>query len=167
MFFTRTHKFNLSIPKEEFKNRLIGKHVKIHDLDFEVVEDDYSLTIIPHTEQVNAIKTLPITYVNIKEDGGQTKVEITSEMRKVDAGGPQLIMAFCGFLAIAAIVMISTAAEPVMAWIFAGLSVLIFSLFWLRMQTGYFDYVSKVRAYVKSKAQAVSASSGVNAAMVA
>ena len=60
MFFTRTHEFSINIPKDEFKNRLIGKHVKIHNLDFEVIESEYTLTIIPHAEQVTEIKTLPV-----------------------------------------------------------------------------------------------------------
>ena len=148
MFFTRTHKYYLSIPKEEFKNRLIGKHVKIHDLDFEVVEDDYTLTIIPHTEQVSAIKTLPITFVDIKEEGSKTRVVITSEMRKVDAGGPQLIMVFCTFLFIASIALFFTASDIKITWTFAGISILIFTVFYVRMQMGYFDYVRKVKAYV-------------------
>ncbi len=167
MFFTRTHKYYLTIPKEEFKNRLVGKHVKIHDLDFEVIEDDYSLTIIPHTEQVNAIKTLPITYVDIKEENSKTKVTVTSEMRKVDAGGPQLIMVFCTFLAIASVVLFFTASEIKITLTFAGISALIFTVFWFRMQTGYFDYVRKIRAYVKSKDSAVNSVSEMKTAMVA
>lgn len=167
MFFTRTHKYYLSIPKEEFKNRLIGKHVKIHDLDFEVMEDDYSITIVPHTEQVNAIKTLPITTVDIKEENSRTKVTITSEMRKVDAGGPQLIMVFCTFMFIASIVLFFTSSEIKITLTFAGISALIFTVFWFRMATGYFDYVSKIRAYVKSKGNAASPVSEMKAAMVA
>src|SRR5580693_621296 len=98
MFFTRTQRYNFSIPKEDLKNRLIGKHVKIHDLDFEVMEKDQSLSIIPHAEQVTAIKTLPITHVDLKEEGGKTRVVITSKMRKLDIGGPMLVVIFCGFM---------------------------------------------------------------------
>jgi len=155
MFFTRTHNFYLTIPKEDFRNQLIGKHVKIHDLDFEVSGDENALIINPHTEQVNAIKTLPITYIDFKEEGSRTKVVITSEIRKVDAGGPQLIMIFSIFLLVAAVVLFFTSSEIIMTWMFGGISVLLLTVFWLRMQTGYFDYVRKVRDYVKSRGSAV------------
>jgi len=163
MFFTRTQKYYLSIPKEEFKNRLIGKHVKIHNLDFEVIEDDYSLRIIPHTEQVHAIKTLPFTFIEFKEEGSKTKVMVTSEMRKVDAGGPMLIVLFSIFMLIASIVLFFTSSEKQITWTFASISLLIIALFSIRMQTGYFDYVRKVREYVRSKANPVKATSEVNA----
>jgi hypothetical protein len=164
MFFTRTHKYYLSIPKEEFKKQLIGKHVKIHNLDFEVVEDDATLVIIPHTEQVNAIKTLPLTYIDFNEEGTRTRVTISSEMRKVDAGGPMLIVVFCAFMFIASIVLFFTASEMMITMTFAGISILLFTLFTLRMQTGYFDYVRKVRAYVKSIGMATGAKSAMAAA---
>ena len=98
MFFTRTHRYNFPISKEDLKNRLIGKHVKIHNLDFEVMEKDNSISIIPHAEQVETIKTLPITKVVLKEVGGKTSVTITSKIRKLDAGGPFLVVIFCGFM---------------------------------------------------------------------
>lgn len=151
MFFTRTHEFPLPIPKDEFKNRLLGKHVKIHNLDFEVIELDYRLNIIPHTEQLKEIKTLPITEVDFRDDGAQTKVIIRSKMRKLDQGGPQLIMIFCVFLFIASIVLLFTSKDTIITATFLGICVLISTTFWIRMQTGYFDYVRKVRDYVKTK----------------
>src|ERR1700748_2141026 len=112
MFFTRTRSFHSSVPKEDFKNRLIGNHVQIHDLDFEVTEKDHLLRIIPHAEQVNAIKTLPITHVDVKQAGGKTNVVVTSKMRKFDAGGPMLIMLFCFFLFLASITLLYVGGEP-------------------------------------------------------
>ncbi len=151
MFFTRTHEFPLPISKDEFKNRLLGKHVKIHNLDFEVIELDYRLNIVPHAEQETDIKTLPITEVDFKDDSGKTKVVIKSKIRKLDAGGPQLIMIFCVFLLIASVILFVTAEDMKITLTFLGVCVLIFSTFWFRMQTGYFDYVRKIRDYVKTK----------------
>ena len=151
MFFTRTHQYNCPIPKDDFKNLLIGKHVRIHNLDFEVLEKDHMLSIIPHAEQVDAIKTLPITHVIFKDAGDKTHVIITSKMRKIDVGGPQIIVIFCAFLLATAIVLHYTSNEPILSYLLFGTSVVIFMLFWIRLQIGYFDYVRKVRAYVKSK----------------
>src|SRR3954465_4576136 len=157
MFFTRTHKYSFSISKEDLKNRLIGKHVRIHDLDFEVMEKGSGLTIIPHAEQVNAIKTLPITTVDMKEEGNQTKVTITSKMRKIDSGGPQLIVIFCAFLFIASFILLYVGGEKPITYTMLGIALFILTIFSLRMQTGYFDYVRKVRAYVKNRATGVAA----------
>jgi hypothetical protein len=151
MFFTRTHEFALPISKDEFKNRLVGKHVKIHNLDFEVMELDFRINIVPHAEQVTEIKTLPITELDFREDSGKTKVVIKSKMRKLDAGGPQLIVIFCAFLFIASIILFFTSEDLKITLTFLGISILIFSAFWFRMQTGYFDYVRKIREYVINK----------------
>ena len=153
MFFTRTHTYHFSLSKEELKNRLVGKHVRIHNLDFEVLETDDKLSIIPHAEQVEAIKTLPITTISFKEAGNKTKVSVTSKMRQLDSGGPFLIVIFCSFMFIASLILFNMGTEPGVAYTLFGISVFIFTLFCIRMQMGYFDYVHKVRAYVKSKAE--------------
>ena len=156
MLFTRTHRYYFPVPKEDLKNHLIGKHVKIHDLDFEVIEKDSSLRIIPHAEQELAIKTLPITRIDLKEDGGKTKVVIIFKMRKFDSGGPMLILTFCTFMLITAAVlfMIRSVDKP-LPYTLAGIGIGILILFSIRMQTGYFDYIRKIRAYVKSRGDAI------------
>jgi hypothetical protein len=151
MFFTRTQKFRSSLPKEDFKNRLLGNHVKIHNLDFEVTEKDHLLRIIPHAEQVNAIKTLPITHVDVKQTGDKTNVVVTSKMRRFDAGGPMLVVLFCTFLFLASMVLLYVGGEQSITYTLLGISVLIFCIFWVRLEMGYFDYVRKIRAHVKSK----------------
>jgi hypothetical protein len=155
MLFTRTHSCRFPIPKQDLKNRLIGNHVKIHNLDFEVFEEDQKLRIIPHAEQEEAIKTLPITDVEMREEGNTTKLIITSKMREFDAGGPMLIMVFCTFMFAAAMVLFFLKVEPVVMYILLGMSVFIFSVFCIRLQMGYFDYVRKVREYVKNKAEGI------------
>jgi len=154
MFFTRTHTYHFPIPKEELKNRLVGKHVRIHDLDFEVIEKDYKLSIIPHAEQVNTIKTLPVTSVVMHEANGKTTVVIKSKMRQLDSGGPFLIVLFCTFMLIAAgiLLYVDSNSDRTLPYILLGISLSIFTIFCIRMQMGYFDYVRKVRAYVKDKA---------------
>jgi hypothetical protein len=155
MFFTRTHNFHVSVSKEDLKTRLMGKHVKIHNLDFEVLEEDNKLSIIPHAEQVDAIKTLPITTVDMREDGSKTKVKVTSKLRPFDSGGPMLIMIFCIFMFAASVVLFCIeGTERLITYTLLGISVFIFATFWIRMEMGYFDYVRKIHSYVKSKGAA-------------
>ena len=152
MFFTRTSSYQTSLTRDDLKDRLIGKHVRIHNLDFEVLEDEGSLSIIPHAEQEEAIKTLPITTVDLSENGGSRKVVITSKIRKLDLGGPILVLISCGILVTLAVVLYFVAKEPLLTYVLAGAGLAIFVAFWIRMQMGYFDYVRKVKEYVISKA---------------
>ena len=151
MFFTRTHTYHFLVPKQELKNRLIGKHVKIHNLDFEVLDKENKLSIIPHAEQVNAIKTLPVTSVVFHEEGNKTKVVVKSKMRQLDSGGPYLIIIFCSFLLIASVILLNIGKEPAVTYSLLGAGVTIFTIFWIRMEMGYFDYVRKIRAYIREK----------------
>jgi hypothetical protein len=151
MFFTRTHEFSSPFSKDEIKKRLLGKHVKIHNLDFEVIELDYMINIIPHAEQVTEIKTLPITELDFKDDNGKTRVVIRSKMRKLDEGGPQLIVIFCIFLLLASVILFLTSGDRMITMSVFGVFLITFSAFMFRMQTGYLDYVRKIRSYVKNK----------------
>mgnify|MGYP001549294223 CR=1 FL=1 len=155
LFFTRRHTYYFQVPKEELKRRLMGAHVQIHQLDFEVMERDYKLTIIPHAEQEEAIKTLPITSVEFDEKDGKTKVMVTSKMRRLDTGGPMLIMIFCLFMLIAAAVLFKMDSERTVAATLFCISLSIFTVFVIRLETGYFDYVRKVREYIRDKANPV------------
>jgi hypothetical protein len=150
--FTRRHTYHFQVPKEELKRRLVGAHVRIHDLDFEVMERESKLTIIPHAEQVNAIKTLPITSVVMTGEGDNTRAVVTSKMRQLDSGGPILLLTFSTFMIIAAGVLLMMKQEANIAFTLLGIAASILTIFSIRMQTGYFDYVRKVRGYVKSKA---------------
>lgn len=152
MLFRRTHTYWSTLPVEDLKRRLVGSHVKIHNLDFEVLEKEDHLTIIPHAEQEEAIKTLPITKVNFQNNQGKTHVVIKSNMRQFDLGGPQLIIIFCMILVIMAVVMHFVIKDQLLTYILAGAAASIFGIFWIRLETGYFDYVRKVRAFVKQNA---------------
>jgi hypothetical protein len=156
MFFTRTQKYHFQISRNDLKNRLIGKHVKIHNLDFEVFDNGIMLSIIPHTEQVNAIKTLPVTDVELREERNGTKVIITSRMRKLDSGGPLLLVIFCIFMYVASFILLYVGGEKPITYTMLSIASVILLIFSLRMQMGYFDYVRKVRGYVKNRALGIS-----------
>ncbi|MES2702787.1 MAG: hypothetical protein V4649_09120 [Bacteroidota bacterium] len=130
--------------------------MKIHNLDFEVLEDGSSLSIIPHAEQVNAIKTLPFTTVDLREEANGTKVVIRSKMRKLDSGGPQLIVIFTAFLLIASFSLLYVGGEKTITYTMLSIAMFILVVFSYRMQIGYFDYVRKIRQYVKNRAEGVS-----------
>ena len=153
--FTRTQKYQSSTPKEDLRSRLVGHHVKIHNMDFEVYEKEQSLRIIPHAEQEQGIKTLPITKVEMRQDGDKMSVVVTSKMRRLDAGGPLLIVTFCTFMVIAAIILMLVGGELRIAYALLGIASCIMTIFFVRMQMGYFDYVRKIRSYVQSNLDAI------------
>lgn len=156
MLFSRTYRYLSAMPIDDIKSRLVGKHVKVHNLDFEVLEKDHQIKIIPHAEAVEAIKTLPITHIDFVGKGSNTQVVISSKMRKIDSGGPMLIVLFCLCMLIAAIISLVAGKQEYMTFTYAflGISVVIFLVFWMRMESGYFDYVRKIRDYIKNQSVA-------------
>ena len=152
MLFTRNFRYSTNIPVEEIKKRLVGKHVRVHNLDFEIYELDHMVKIIPHAEQETNIKTLPITHVEFEGKGDKTQVHITSKMRKLDRGGPYILLTFVFFMLAAALIMLLSIKEEgfeIYALPMIGVSVLMFIVFWVRLESGYFDYIRKIRNYVK------------------
>ncbi len=156
MVFSRTYRYVSNLSAEDIRRRLTGQHMKVHNLDFEVTEKGQMLRIIPHAEEVESVKTLPITHVDFKDRGNQTQVVISSKMRRIDKGGPMLVVTFCLFLLIAGIVAYSVGSDDasyaMYAYVLVGIGVLIFAIFWMRMETGYFDYVRKIRNHIKQQA---------------
>jgi len=144
------------MPIDDIKSRLLGKHVKVHNLDFEVFEKDHQIKIIPHAEAIETIKTLPITHVDFVGKGNNTQVVISSKMRKIDSGGPMLIMMFCLCMLAAAVISLFAGKQEYMTFTysFLGISIVIFLVFWMRMESGYFDYVRKIRDYIKNQSVA-------------
>jgi hypothetical protein len=148
------------MPVEEIKKRLVGQHVRIHNMDFEIYDKDRMVKIIPHAEQETNIKTLPITHVEFKGKGNNTDVHISSKMRKIDKGGPLILMIFCFFLLASALTMLLSIKEDgfeIYAYPMIAVSLLVFIIFWIRLESGYFDYIRKIRAYVKDKSTASAA----------
>jgi hypothetical protein len=125
-------------------------------MDFEVFEKDRMLRIIPHAEQETNIRTLPITHIELKGKGTDTQVVINSKMRKIDSGGPLLIVIFCTFMLIAAILFFVFGKQEYLSFTYTllGISIAIFLVFWLKMEAGYFDYIRKIRDYIKKESVA-------------
>lgn len=130
--------------------------MNLHKLDFEVQEKDAgTLRIVPHAEQVTEVKTLPITHVAFKpgSNAGKTQVVISSHMRRIDQGGPMLIVVFSLFMLLAGAIGHFAGSEEYAMYtlpLFA-LGALIFIIMWIRLETGYFDYVRKIRDHIKQQ----------------
>lgn len=153
VIFSRTYKYVSQANEKDIKGRLLGQHMKVHDMDFEVSEKGKMLKIIPHAEKTTAIKTLPITHVEFEGKEGKTKVVVSAKMRRIDSGGPVLIMVFVTFMVIAALMLmfLGEGKYDTYAYTFGGIGLVIFIVFWARMETGYFDYVRKIRDFVKKQ----------------
>lgn len=156
MLFSRMYKYQSNMEIGAIKSNLLGKHVKVHNLDFEVLERDKMIKIIPHAEQNDNLKTLPITHVEFNGKGNTTQVIVSSKMRKIDKGGPLIVMTFCAFMLIAAILFMVLGKSDYEYFTYAllGLSVGMFALLWIRLESGYFDYIRKIRDYVKVQSAA-------------
>ena len=156
MIFTRTHQCQSPYKSDELKRRLIGDRVKIHNLDFEAIEDDSAISIFPNTDQISEIKTLPITRVDMQDRENGSHITITSKIRAIDLGGAQLVMILCFLLFLVSAILLTVfkgEGNKLAGFIVLGVGVLTFTLFWIRLQNGYFDYVKKVKHHVLAKVQ--------------
>lgn len=150
MFFKRTQNYKCALCQDDLRSRLIGNHVTIHHMDFEVYEKDDSLRIVPHAEETKSLTTLPITKVDMKREGNETKIIVTSQMRKLDSGGPLLLLLFCAFLFIASFILLYVGGERQITYTLLGVGSIILAIFWIRLEMGYFDYIRKIQGYVKN-----------------
>jgi hypothetical protein len=148
MLFSRSYRLSTSKSVDSIKSILIGKHFKVHNLDFEIYERDKFIKIIPHAEQERDIKTLPITHMELEGKGDTTQVKVSYKIRKIDQGGPYLIVTFCLFMLIGAVAFYYV-NEINLTYVLLGLCLVIFGVFWMKMRSGYFDYASKIKSYVK------------------
>lgn len=154
MMFNRTYRFSSSHNAAQIRENLIGQHMTIHHLDFEIQERDRMIKIIPHAENVEELKTLPITHVELQETSNGTNVKVKSHPRRIDVGGPNLIIVFCIFALLvgALLYFLRPHDSPFPPLAIASVGVLVFIIFWIRMEAGYFDYVRKIKKFVKSRA---------------
>lgn len=149
MFFTRTHRYTTTLTQGDLRQRLVGKHLTIHNLDFEVQDKEEYLKIIPHAEEIEEIKTLPETYVDFATEGSSTKVTIKCKMRKFDSGGPYILLLFCFFMLLFSGILLFTTPQRELSYTLLAIGVGILTIFWVRLEMGYFDYVRKIHGYLK------------------
>lgn len=154
MIFNRTYNYSSALTRDEIRSRLLNQHIRVHDLDFEVSEKDKIIKVIPHAEDVKGIRTLPITHIEMYgENGGNIKIRLLTKPRKLDAGGPYMILIFCAFCIIGAslLYLLNRTGSILPSLVLMIVALTIFVLFWYRMEAGYFDYVRKIKKFVHGK----------------
>ncbi len=151
MIFRRSYTFKSSQSVEKLKTDFLGKHLSIHNIDFEIFDKDGAIKVIPHAENDETVHTLPITELKFSQQGNGTIIKMRSKPRRIDIGGIQLILVFSFFLFLASIIVFLTLKTSYgnVAYILFGLSAVIFIAVWLRMEQGYFDYIRKIKSWVK------------------
>ncbi len=157
MIFDKKYKIPLEVTPETFKERVLGEHFKVHHLDFEVydhVEPDGIIKIFPHAESVSRTTTLPITHLTIVKDNSETgnHIEAFFHIRRIDKGLPLFfLLLFLGTL-IAGIIGLNYEALAKTSKIFIGLGAVGLLLTYLKLNSGYYDYIRKIRAWVETHA---------------
>jgi hypothetical protein len=139
-------KKNIDILKKTF----LGQHLKVHNLDFEISEKDDKIKIIPHAENDDHIFTLPITSLKMIPKGDGTTIKLLCKPRRIDIGGPYLLMIFITFAIIAGILLIikGEGNYNFTAYLLMGIAGITYIFLFIRMQQGYFDYIRKIKKWV-------------------
>lgn len=152
MIFRRYATYKSAKNANELKANFLGQHFKIHDLDFEIMGDDDIIRVIPHAETEDHVYTLPITRLRFIPTDNGTIIKMLAKPRRIDIGGPYLLMIFVCFMIIASVLLITLGegAYNTTAYILFGSAIAIFALLWFRLEQGYFDYIRKVKSWVKS-----------------
>jgi hypothetical protein len=152
MIFRRYYTIQSNKNLEDVKRIILGQHLKIHTLDFEISEKEGTLKVIPHAEFEEHIYTLPITRLKLSNDGKKTTIKMMSKPRRIDIGGPYLIMIFVTFTFIAGVLLyfFGEGKYNNTAYLLGGFSIAAFAFLWFRLEAGYFDYIRKIRDWVKS-----------------
>ncbi len=150
MIFRRYYTFKSKLNAEDLKKKLLGQHLKVHELDFEIFDKGEDIKVIPHAEADEHVHTLPITRLRIKTEGSGSVIKMLSKPRRIDIGGPYLLMVFVTFAVIAGVLLYvyGEGAYNTTAYILVGIAGFIFVLLWLRMEQGYFDYIRKIKKWV-------------------
>jgi hypothetical protein len=153
MIFNRSYNFKSSKTIAAIKQCIAGSHLKVHSFDFEGIEVNNVLKIIPHAENSEGITTLPITNIHLSEKNNKTSVHIETHPRRIDIGGPYILVVLCLALFFAGffIGLYGGIDQTTTSKIMMGIGLGVFVLFWIKMELGYFDYVRKIKAWVKQQ----------------
>lgn len=153
MIFRKYYSFKSQKNPDELTKHITGQHLQVHGLDFEIYQKEDSIKIIPHAENDEKVRTIPITRLRlIKDSSGGSTIKMMCKPRRIDSGGPTLLAIFLLTALIGGIFLFLKHNETyeITSYILMGIGGVGFILFWLRLESGYFDYIRKIKAWVKS-----------------
>src|SRR5690606_93719 len=152
MLFTTSTNFTTNLRPEEVRNVLVGKRTDIKQLNFEIKEYDGIIKIIPHTENDEKSRIVPITHVEVSADANGTNVRMSTKPRRIDLGGLYLATGAIILIALIAVYLRITYPEQSIwvSGIIMGVALLSFIIFRLRLESSYYSYVKSLRSFVKS-----------------
>jgi hypothetical protein len=153
MIFNRSSSLQSKKSVSEIKSVLIGKNFLVHNINFEITDLHGIMRVLPHAEEIagERILTLPVTRVILSDNSNGTKVKLSSHPRRTDIGGPMLLMIACILFFVVGLLLLYKGSADVRSAsiLMIGISATIGLLFWIKMEFGYFDYVRKIKNYIK------------------
>jgi hypothetical protein len=154
MIFNRTYNLHSTKKNSDIKSSLLGKKFPVHKIEFEIVDVNGITRVVPHAEEIEGerILTLPVTRISITDANNGSKVKLSSHPRRTDIGGPMLLMIACILFFIVGLALYYKGTEDVhgAAKIMLLISSITAILMWIKMELGYFDYVRKIKNYIKA-----------------
>ncbi|MBL7764660.1 MAG: hypothetical protein JNJ58_01080 [Chitinophagaceae bacterium] len=154
MIFRKYYTIQSKKNPEELKKYLLGQHLKVHSLDFEIYDKGDSIKVIPHAENDDHVYTLPITKLKINKSANGSIIKMMSKPRRIDIGGPYLLIIFIFFAVLAGVLLriYGQGEYNITSYILVGISAVAFIILWMRMEQGYFDYIRKINRWIKEHA---------------
>jgi hypothetical protein len=109
--------------------------------------------VIPHTENDERSRIVPISHVLVNPKGADTELELKTKPRRIDLGGLYLVVGSIILVIMIAIYLRITYPEQS---IWVSISVLVaaliaFLIFRLRLQSSYYGYIGNLRSFIKNQ----------------
>ncbi|MEZ5047748.1 MAG: hypothetical protein R2831_12240 [Chitinophagaceae bacterium] len=151
MIFRRYYNLKSKKSAKEVTAKLLGNTFNVHNLSFEITQRDNNIKVIPHAEKSEKIYTLPITRLKVTDNKTGSSIKMMSKPRRIDIGGPYLLLIFIFFAIVAAFVIYFYKKDYInSAYVLAIVALFTFIILWIRMEMGYFDYIRKIKKHIQS-----------------
>lgn len=154
MFFNTSTRISSKLNPGQVKEALVGKHIQIKELDFEFKESEGIIKVIPHTENDERSRLVPITHVNLSNNSSGSNIQVDSKPRRIDLGGLYLASGAIIALCLIAVYLRITYPEQSI-WVPVGVgvaAVLAFIIFRIRLRSSYFGYIKDIRKFISHQA---------------
>ena len=153
MLFNTTSRLSSKMNTGQVKEALVGKHVQIKELDFEFKESEGIIKVIPHTENDERSRLVPITHITTENNGNGTHIQIRAKPRRIDLGGLYLAIGSIILLGLIGVYLRLTYPEqsPLVAIGILVLALLAFVIFRMRLQSGDYGYIGNIKSFIKKQ----------------